>query len=50
MMRGRRMAFLLLGLVSAGCNKHPSYGPVPPQDTAQAQPDSPNRAPGELPT
>jgi hypothetical protein len=49
-MSGVRAAFLLLALGTAGCTTRPSYGPVAPQDTAQAQPDPPNRAPGELPT
>jgi hypothetical protein len=49
-MSGMLTALVLLSLVTAGCTKHPSYGPVTPQDTAQAEPDTPNRAPGELPT
>lgn len=49
-MSGMPSAFLLLALVTAGCTRHPSFGPVAPQDTAQAEPDPPNRAPGELPT
>lgn len=48
-MIARRMAFFLLALLISGCAKHPSYGPVAPRDTAQAQPDPPNRAPGEPP-
>ena len=49
-MSGMRMVLSLLVLLTSGCSKHPRYGPVAPQDTAQVRPEERPTLPGVDPT